>query len=258
MTNGEIRARAKEMRKSVRGLVPIVFAMAAFTVANLFAGIWADSLDPYAGTALYALFLAVYGLIAGAGVAAVGCAAWSTGRARFLDLFAPLSDARRFARAMAVVLAVVALSLFQNYTAGLASEDLTVRTFFLRLLGTVVVPLASSVVATLYYALALWPDAALSRVFGRGLKLSLAAFWRFFGMSVTVLFLPLIGICCLAVAFMVVARLDAPSIVALVILGAALAGFSVFVAWRVMPYYYLAYAGLADEVFCAPEAPAEK
>ena len=158
---------------------------------------------------------------------------------------------------MAPVLIVVALTLVQRYGADLFPESGSAAATAWRI-ASLVFTMAAALAYTLYYAIALWPDAALSEVFGRGLRLAFEAFWRFVGMALTILFLPLMGIAILGAGLTAVARTDAPNLVALIALGAAFAGCAALVAWRVMPYYYLAGAGLAEEVFCAQKDRARK
>lgn len=247
MKNKEIRTQALNKRNGKTGLFPVAFAWVGLTVASQYVTQWTQSLGFWAGMVLYALFLVVQGFTM-VSCAYAGCAAWKIGRASSSDLCAPVLDTRRFVRTMGLVLTVGLLTLVQRYGFILVEEG-EMAANYVRLFASLALSVLAALVYELYYALVLWPNAALTEVFGAGLKLAFRAFWRTLGMNLRILFFPLLGVVILQRAWTHIAKAQAPNIISLIALGIALAGSLAYIAWRVIPYYLIAQAGLAMEIF---------
>lgn len=271
MTNKEIRALAKQKRETARGLVPMTLALWGMLVAlEVVAVIGFGRAPSNTVTALSVAAVGIFaGLICGAGVARASIQAWETGVTRPAVLFSCFKSGRLFMRALAPALIAVALSLawylfltsvympyfrsmmgFVTDSAdkiGQVTIEFSPIMYAMPLAG-LVIGLGSIIVGQLYYAIHLWPEMPIATVLWRGGKRAAGAIGRAIGMGFMTVIKPLLifygALICGLLLGVFMGRYAAIGITIALFLGAV-----VYLVARLMPYLFLAFAGLAIDVF---------
>lgn len=271
MTNKEIRALALEKRGTARGLVPVTllyfgaaFALEAPLLLMSYRGAGINAMLFY-----YVALLLFIGLVGGAGVARASLSAWNTGVARPGDLFSSFTDGRRFLRALAPVLIIVALALGWMYLlrkvygpymesmiyftqrSAVQSERVVIEfspAMYAIPLAGLALGFGAIIVGQLYFAIHLWPETPVAAVLWRGGKRAMGAVGRVICMAIATVWKPvLILYGAMIVGFILGAFMGMIAFLCIMIL--LMVGMLVYLLVRLTPYLMLAFAGLAIDVF---------
>ena len=250
MTNGEIRALAREKQKG-KGLTAAIFLSILAGVLVSVPQFLLTGLRLSISLAATVLSLIVASLVSTAGLVRVSMAVWNGGAARVSELFAYLANARLFARGCTVALMEAALVLLMQIPAILAGTTYGPKALaVLAIAQLILMPLfvvAGVCVGFLYYAIEALPGEPLRAVIPRGLKLALKNLGRLIGMAFAVAWQPLLIYlgCGLFIMLFMFLFASTAAVVPGVLLLLALIGALV---WAYGPYIALAYAGLAVEL----------
>ena len=251
MTNKEIRALAMQKRNA-KGLMWVIFAEVAFSACifsavyyNLKKGIFPDF-------ALICILYPIVTLVSGAGLARVAIMAWNEGEVHLKELFAYFLNWRLFGRAIAVILINMPIVVVRQIQSSLKESAAGGWGLYIALaLVSLCLSVVSVVTDNLYNVIAVMPDADLRMAIPRGLKLGFQNFWRLFGMSLAVIWRPMLLFLCggfiILIGALFFGGLDA--IVPLLFAFIALIALLLALTLHYGPYVVLSGAGLAVELF---------
>ena len=239
MTNRELRQTARE-KAVAKGVTPILFlAYAPSILLNVYKNLEGLHETLRIHWAVWYVIQFALILFSYAGGARVSLGVWKTGKARVPDLFAYFAHGRLFFRALTVAALTTALTWVGGLALGWLFVRIPVVAVYLPAFLLVNIFLIS--LGYLYYALELGEGEPLWRVILSGMGKIARNLPRIVAMAVALWWWSLLGTAILfGLAFY-----NLPNGAAVAILVALLA----LVYWFLGPYFRLAAAGLAIEIF---------